>query len=723
MSLNLGGWYLALGHYAAAERHLSRGLLALLDNPLPPARWATALAQLGVAVERQGDRKRAADTWRQVEEFTQGKLARQAGALDPREQIAYAHALAGCYRSRGEPVKAVTLMEGLLPAHDKLRDRDGKRDTLRLLAGHLAAAGRFPQAQARLQEALKLHEEHHPDDRLTRADLACELAAVLERQEGLAKAAQRVWEKAGADYEVVWKERRSQAGALAVFWRLQGLYQRTNQYRQALRLTESAAGEWGGPLLDPRLKAERGRLKAILEKDRGPARRLLRGAVENLERQRPVNLVELPRALLTLGAVELAGGARDEAERLGKRGLRLYQEYRLPDDLVLVEAYNLLGTCAALSGDYAAGIDLYRKGAQRCARLGPAADLLHSGLRVNLALLLKAQGDQDQALLECQQARAIYQRAAGRDAPGLAAFDTAQAAILAAQVKIEDANRLAGEVLRVCARHELPEGNLLKSIARHCQALHRLYHKDFAQAERAWREVQELLGGVKSPLWSRTLYYLALTQECKGEFARAEALYREARQVHKADPLALPVTHFMTLWRLAELANRRKQNPAASELLEEAVLVVEQARLRTYGDAEKRARYFGQFAPAFERLVEWGVRDGDVEAAVCAAARGRSRSLMDQLLLTAVAPRPDLLEPHQTERPPRDSSFEDTPAPSAGVQRTYNLTGTNVGLLIDPQVRDGRPSGGWLAGPPEFLARHGLDGKSDNHLSTETHHE
>jgi hypothetical protein len=37
-----------------------------------------------------------------------------------------------------------------------------------------------------------------------------------------------------------------------------------------------------------------------------------------------------------------------------------------------------------------------------------------------------------------------------------------------------------------------------------------------------------------------------------------------------------------------------------------------------------------------------------------------------------------------------------------------------VGLLIDPEVRDGRPVGGWLTGSPEFLARHGLDGKSDN---------
>src|SRR5947209_18452172 len=33
------------------------------------------------------------------------------------------------------------------------------------------------------------------------------------------------------------------------------------------------------------------------------------------------------------------------------------------------------------------------------------------------------------------------------------------------------------------------------------------------------------------------------------------------------------------------------------------------------------------------------------------------------------------VEPQQTERPPRDSSFEDTPAARTGVQRTYKQSG------------------------------------------------
>jgi CHAT domain-containing protein len=639
LALQVGGWYLDLGHYALAERHLRRGLADLEDDPLPPAQRATALAQVGVAAQRQGDRARAARTWQEVEKLTQKQLALPARELGLRQRIACARALAGCYRFRGETAKIVSLLEGLLPAYDRLADPDGKRDTLRLLAGHLAAAGQFARAQKHLREALHLQQRHHPSDRLTRADLACELAEVLERQEGQAGAAARVRQGASADYEVIWKESRSRAGALAVFWRVQGLYQRSSRYRQALTLTESVLGEWVGALLEPRFKVERGRLKAIMDRDREPARRLLRAAVEDLEGQSPANLVELPRALLTLGAVELAGGTRAEAERLGKRALKLYEEHRLPEDLVLVEAYNLLGTCTAQGGDYAAGLDLYRKGVALCGRLGPAADLQHCGLRLNMALLLKAQGDLDGALTECRQARAVYRRFAGPDSPGLAAFDAARAALLAVQVKIEEANALAGRVLRLCARHELPDRSLLKCTARHCQALHHLWRRDFARAEEAWQEVAEL-HGQKSPLWPRTLNYLALSRECQGDNAGAEGLYRQARRLQQADPRAFPATYFTTLWRLAELADRRGDRAEARALLEQAVTVVEQARLRTYGDARQRAAFFAQFAPAFERLVEWGARAGDVEAAVCAAARGRSRTLMDQLLLAAVAPRP-----------------------------------------------------------------------------------
>src|SRR5262249_37277877 len=145
------------------------------------------------------------------------------------------------------------------------------------------------------------------------------------------------------------------------------------------------------------------------------------------------------------------------------------------------------------------------------------------------------------------------------------------------------------------------------------------------------------LHGPQSPLRPRTLNWLALTAECQGRPDEAEKLYREALELHRKSPRPFPVTHYTTLWRLANVVER-PDRAAARKLLDEAVAVGEEARLRTYGDARQRARFFAQFAPAFEDLAAWGVRDGDVPAAVVAGARGRSRTLLDQLLLVNVDP-------------------------------------------------------------------------------------
>src|SRR5206468_4288448 len=98
--------------------------------------------------------------------------------------------------------------------------------------------------------------------------------------------------------------------------------------------------------------------------------------------------------------------------------------------------------------------------------------------------------------------------------------------------------------------------------ALHCQALYHLDQGDFAAAEQTWQQVQELQGP-HSPLRPRTLNYRALTRECQGQLAEAEALYQEARQLQRENPRAFPATHFNTLWRLANVLDRRGRRAEA----------------------------------------------------------------------------------------------------------------------------------------------------------------
>src|SRR5262249_36541412 len=163
---------------------------------------------------------------------------------------------------------------------------------------------------------------------------------------------------------------------------------------------QDQAEHWAGGLIESRLYAEQGRLQ-ILRGKYGPSAKLLASAVQDLERQSPLNLIELPVALLNLAVAELATNNHALAAQAGQRCLDLYRKYRLPDDLLLVETHNLLGTCTAQDGDYARAIENFRTGVALCERLGPTADPPRSNLLLNIALLHKAQGDTDRALLLC----------------------------------------------------------------------------------------------------------------------------------------------------------------------------------------------------------------------------------------------------------------------------------------------------------------------------------
>ena len=132
---------------------------------------------------------------------------------------------------------------------------------------------------------------------------------------------------------------------VSAFWKLQKLYQKTSQYRQALQLAESsepgAALGVGRALAEPKVKSEQGTLQVILGAVKA-ARGRLGEAVAELERQDPVNLIDLPRALNNLAIVEQATGNLDRAEELAGRCLALHRKHRLADSLILVEVHNLL---------------------------------------------------------------------------------------------------------------------------------------------------------------------------------------------------------------------------------------------------------------------------------------------------------------------------------------------------------------------------------------------
>jgi CHAT domain-containing protein/tetratricopeptide (TPR) repeat protein len=646
LTADMGGWYLTLGHYAEAETLLQEALkVAPGERPLPPTRRQAAWMHLARSAQKQGRRAEAGRRWKEVEREALAALNDTHPPLAPRDRIACVWKLAESYGFQEKHGKAVEQLNALLPVLEKVKDPLGKRDTLLMLAGHHSADKDFRAAERCLRDALALHERHDGRNRLTRGDLEAALARALEKQDRRTDA-HELWDKAAADYTAVLKDpgagKPEAAGAIAAFWRLERLFQRNNQYQRALRLSVRQGESWAAEaLLGPRMKLEQGGLEVLLG-GAAKARGLLRVAVAELERHDPVNLTELPPALNNLAVVELATEDPARAEQLGQKALTLYRRHRLPDDLVVVETLNLLGSCAAQHGDYAVAIEHFRDGVGRCEKLGAAADPPRCNLLLNVALLHKAQGDLAESLAVCKQAEAVFGRFAEPNALGFAAFAAAQANLYAALSRVAEADAHGARVLKVCRKHGVTGGPLVVT-AKHCRALRLLGQRDLTAAAATFDEVRTLQEKEKLKLLvPRTLNYLGLTEECRGDPDKAESFYRQAKAQQRDNPRAFPITRFITLWRLANMVDRRGRGAEARALLNEAVAGVEEARLRTYGDAKQRAAFFAQAAPAFDQLVEWCVRDGDLPGALDAVARGRSRTLLDQLLLARVDPREGL---------------------------------------------------------------------------------
>jgi CHAT domain-containing protein/tetratricopeptide (TPR) repeat protein len=650
LDLQIGELYLALGHYRSAETHLRRVLADVRGlDPLPAPQVLETLTSLARCAEKRGDRAEAGRLWARIEEQADGELGRDGGGLSPRQRIEYVWKLADSYRFQGKPAKAIARLASLPALHDQLGDPAGKRDTLRRLAGHHAALGESDRAAEYLRQALALHETA-PDrgDRLLRGDLAGELAEALATRDRGDEADQ--WRlRSAQDYRAVLDAAGNTgpevARKVSAFWKLEKLYQRTSQFRLALSLARAQADQWAGsPLYDPKIRSEQGTLQVLLGAF-ADARPALREAVAALQAQSPPNLIDLPRALVTLAIVEQAGGDTERAEELAGKCLDLYKRCEIADDLIVVEAHNVRGTSAATSGRYALAVERFRDGIRLCERLGSAADAAQSNLLLNLALLHKSQGDLVEALRGCRQARAVYARTAAPEALGFAAFDAALAALHTARGQSAEAYALTPRILELCRRYAI-EGGPLPVTALHCQGMYHLSRREYAAAEAAWSRVLAIQEKEKyTPLLPRTLNGLGLAAEKQGKADRAEALYARARDLQKDNPRALPAIHFITLWRLADVVDRKGRHAEARGLLEQALALVESARLQTYGDAKQRAAFFAQFAPGFEDLVRSYLRDGEVEAAFDVVTRSRSRTLLDQLQLASVDPRAELQGP------------------------------------------------------------------------------
>ena len=595
--------------------------------------------------------------WAQLEEET--RTAVEQGRLGPADERTLEWALADREVSQGKGPAAIARLTRLLAKAEVRSNPEALCETL-----FRRALARGPKAvdadtERDLADALVLQRKI--GDSLLIGDLHAALAGVHRRRKEPTEAEAHRKQAAEA-YMLVFKNRSPDSAVTSAmgFWKLQQLYQTSAQFKKALELAAAQKDSWGvDHLLEARLKADFGGI-ALSTGQYAEALPSLRDAVRLLEAQSPQNLKDLPLALVHLADADLAAGDPPAARSHAERVLDIYRKNKLLGDSTQVEAYHLVGSAAAQSGQFTEAFDAYREGIELCGKLGSVADPELSLLLLQSAVTYQAQGETVESLRYCEQARAVCERFAEPDSPSFAAFDAAQANLCLNQGRLKDAVELSKRLLEQGKKFD--NGPFLVT-ALHCQALDLLNRHKLDEAEATWKQVlQRQESSRQLVLIPRTWNYLGLCAEMRGDFPEAEKRFREALDQQKHAPQSFPATHFISLWRLANVLDRQKRGAEARTLLEQALTLVEKTRLTTFGDARQRATFFAQFGPGIDQLVEWNLRDHDWRGAFAAMARGRSRTLMDQMMLCGVDPRQHLEGTRGKELVRREAALEKTVA-------------------------------------------------------------
>ncbi|MCS6864062.1 MAG: CHAT domain-containing tetratricopeptide repeat protein [Gemmataceae bacterium] len=657
LELLVGRCRLELGYAELADQHLRTALQA--RPPLSPENRLEALRLRAEVASLQKDDKAEQARWQELERAAQ-EIARDAtNAQNTPLRLQACRYYAEALLRRGDIDTALQTLAEFPAWHRQVQDSLGLRDTQRQRAKLYAAQGNYAQAAALYQQALELHREVKPHQRLIAGDILAEWSSAAVAAKKLSEAA-KLRNEAAAEYRAVLEapaEDPDTGGPLAAFNRLQTLTRSARQFQQALEVTLVAGERWSrDALVEARLQSDRGGLE-LMTSAYPTARKLLTAALADLDAATPKNLRLLPQVLVNLATAELACETPEKADALLARCLALYEHHHLPTDAVRVECEYLLGVSQHRRGDYAKAIVHLRNGLRLAEAVGPTADPVRFHLWLNIALIYKEQGHTTGALDALHNAATILTTFAEPDDLSSALIHAVRAELLLTprarssvdiRRQIAQAMELVPRIEAACEKHRIRSGYLWAT-AQHVRAIDLLSRKETRAAEQIWLALAAIQKKEGHILYARTLNWLGTCAELTGRDSEARQRFEEARAFQTNHPRCPPVTWAITLWRLAILTDKAGQSDEAKKLLEEVFTIADRARLNTFGEASQRAEFFSQFAPAFELLANWYARDHNGDGLLRVIVRSRSRTLLDQMLAAGVDPRAKLTGPERDE--------------------------------------------------------------------------
>lgn len=354
------------------------------------------------------------------------------------------------------------------------------------------------------------------------------------------------------------------------------------------------------------------------------------------------------RSLLQLASVRRSLGDLADAERLLRAAIDISDQQLPADDPDRPLARRQLAALLPSAGRFREAIALNQQILDEAQQRGSSGDRLRAEVLLNLAIIDRNQGLAESAADKAQQAASLWEASLGHDAWPLVATHNVLSAIARDQGQVDEAVAHAQAALRLCDQHGKPhdpeaavayqqlgslaaQRNELATAMTNWKAASSIYRSRGQSSREA--HILSLIGGVALKATDRELAASALDH--------AERLLR--------DRAASPLDRYVILANQAVRYAQDGDLPEAIRLLQQGIDIAESARTETAGNAEAgRARFFAQFAPAFERLIDWHLQSGHTAEAFLAAEQSRSRTLLDQLQLAGLDLKTTL--PHEIQR-------------------------------------------------------------------------
>lgn len=371
-----------------------------------------------------------------------------------------------------------------------------------------------------------------------------------------------------------------------------------------------------------------------------------------------------------LGLLHASQGRHREAEAELERALGVMQEVWGPSDPEIAPLLSDLAWLRADQGLFAEAETAARR-ALKIVRegLGPRHPRV-ARATLDLAALLHLQERR-------QEAEPLYRAAIGIwDAPGEESLDAAFAMDNLGLLLFESGRPDEAEAQLRSALERLEASDPEHpDVAMTLSHLALMYTEEGRLEEagplhgRALDIVQRALGP-DHPDVALTLNNVAAHRFAEGRLADADSLVSLAIDLLDRVPV-YPEERINAYALRATIRRAAGNNRGAMDDLDEALFGADELRPQVAGGEEARARFFGQYADHFDRMVSWLLEEGRVEDAFEVAERGRARVLLDQLAAGRVDIRNSIPEDIRRELEHRE---EELGAQLAEVQQRLNLT-------------------------------------------------